>query len=372
MRKIFPLIVLIIFLVPNVLGAQLSVDKLPQQTQDLINSTPGLADKINELYNKEVDVNSLKEVTGVTEKISFSLSPSSPRPGQLVTATLSNYSSDLNKLQISWYVNDILVKKEIGATKHSFTVGDLGKLTKIKVVILKQNGTTFEKTYSFRPAEVALIYEAQTFTPPFYDGKAYFSRESKLKVYAIPQVLDASGKYVRPENIIYKWYLDGSVVQDQSGYGKQTFDYKGGVLSKSFRVGVDISTMEDNSVANSTISINPVSPEVLIYEKSPTLGALYNNAISSSFSINTPEIEFEAVPYFFDKDLVSNRSTVYGWKLNGSKINSPNINSLIFRNEKNEEGRATIGVDISNSTMLQRASNSFSLIFGETKNEFRF
>ena len=112
--------------------------------------------------------------------------------------------------------------------------------------------------------------------------------------------------------------------------------------------------------------------EVLVYEKSPTLGTLYNSTIGNSFSINSPEIEFEAVPYFFDKNLVSNLSTVYGWKLNGSKVNAPNKNSLVFRNEENKQGRATIGIDISNSTLLQKASESFSLIFGETKNEFQF
>jgi hypothetical protein len=369
MKKIFSVVAFTILALPIFLVAQTTVQDFPQNVQDVINSTPGLADELNKIYNTKIDANT---ATGVQERLSFSISPSSPRPGQLVTATISNYSSDLNRLQISWYINDVLIKKEIGATKHQFIMGDLGKLTKVKVVILKQNGTTFEKTYSFRAAEVDLIYEAETFTPPFYDGKAYFSRESKLRVSAIPQVLDASGKYVRPENVIYKWYLDGSVVQDQSGYGKQTFNYKGGVLSKSFRVGVDISTTEDGSVADSTISINPSNPEVLIYEKSPTLGTLYNNVISNSFAINTPEIEFEAAPYFFDKELVSNRSTVYGWKLNGSKINAPNGNSLVFRNEKNEKGKSTIGIDISNSTMLQRASESFNLIFGETENEFRF
>lgn len=369
MKKVFLGLAATILFLPAFLIAQTTVSDFPQNVQDVINSTPGLADELNKIYNTKINVN---EGTGAQEKISFSVSPSAPRPGQLVTATISNYASDLNRLQISWYVNDVLIKKEIGATKHQFLMGDLGKLTKVRFVILKSNGTTFEKTYSFRPAEVDLIYEAQTFTPPFYDGKAYFSRESNVNIVAMPQVLDASGNYVSPSNLSYKWYLDGSVVQDQSGYGKQVFKYQGKVLSKSFRIGVDISTITEGSVANSTIAINPVTPEVSIYEKSPTLGTLYNNAISSSFSINTPEVEFEAVPYFFDKNLVSNLSTVYGWKLNGTKTNAPNINSLVFRNEKNEKGKATIGIDVSNSTMLQRVSKSFSLIFGETKNEFQF
>ena len=58
-------------------------------------------------------------------------------------------------------------------------------------------------------------------------------------------------------------------------------------------------------------------------------------------------------------------ATVYNWKLNGSKIDSPNKNSIVFRNEKNEEGESTIGISLSNNTLLQKALGSFKLIFGK-------
>jgi hypothetical protein len=138
-------------------------------------------------------------------------------------------------------------------------------------------------------------------------------------------------------------------------------------------VGVDIATIEDGSVANSTIAINPIDPEALIYEKSPTLGTLYNRIISGNFDINKQEIESEAVPFTFNKSTVFNGSTVYDWKLNGSKINSPNQNSIVFRNDTNTSGQSSIGISVSNDTILQKATKSFGLIFGEiTKNDAQF
>jgi hypothetical protein len=368
MKKIFLFILSFSFLIPGFLFAQSTINQLPQNIQDLINSTPGASEELQKTYNTNLNIGN----TGVQEQISFSVSPSVPRPNQIVTAEIASYSSDLNRLQISWYINDVLAKKEIGATKYQFQMGGLGQLTKLRVVILKADGTTLEKKYSFRPAEVDLISEAQTFTPPFYEGAAYYSRQAEIKVSAMPQVLDKSGKYIDPSNLSYKWYVDGSVVQSSSGYNKQTFTHKGALLSKSVQVGVEISTIDDGAVANTSVVLNPISPEVLVYEKSPTLGTLYNSVVSDSFSINRPEIEFEAAPFALNKDSILGGSTVYNWKLNGSKINSPNQNSIVFRNEKNEEGESSIGISLSNDTLLQKTSNSFNLIFNKNTNDAQF
>ncbi len=369
MKKIFLFILIISFFIPGFLMAQSNIDKLPQDIQDLIKNTPGAKEELDKINNTTFDIGS----TGVQEQISFSVSPSVPRPNQLVTANITSYSSDLNRLQISWYLNGVLIKKEIGATKQEFQVGDIGQQTKLRIVILKSDGTTLEKNYSFRPAEVDLISEAQTFTPPFYEGAAYYAKQASIKVSAMPQVLDRNGKYISPNNLSYTWYLDGSVVQNSSGYGKQTFYYTGPLLSKSFRVGVDVSSIEDGSVANETIFIDPKNPEALFYEKSPTLGTLYNKIVSDSFNMIGSEVEFEIVPFAFNKSSVFRGSTIYDWKLNGSKITSPNQNSLVFRNDSGAAGQATIGVNLSNETMLQSAFKSFSLIFGENiKNDAQF
>lgn len=369
MKKFFLLVTFFGYIFPNLVLAQTSIQQLPQEFQDLINSDPSISSEVQRAYNTTLDLGS----TGVQEQVSFIVSPSVPRPGQLVTAKIESYSSDLNRLQISWYINDVLVKKEIGATQHQFTMGELGKVTKVRVVILKSNGQTIDKNYSFRPAEVDLIYESQTFTPPFYEGKANFSRQSTVKVVAVPQVLNKSGLYVSPQNISYTWYVDGSVVQNSSGYGKQTFTYPSKLLSSAVKIGVEISTIEDGAVANSSITINPVNPDVVVYEKSPTLGTLYNKAISNSFSIKIPEFEIEAVPYFFNKDLVLNKSTLFNWKLNGQTISSPNKNSVVFRNDKNEEGQSDISVSVSNTTLLQKATEGFKLLFEKSNpNDFQF
>jgi hypothetical protein len=369
MRKIFISILILVLILPVGLFAQSSIlDQLPKNVKDTLNANPGATQELQNIYNTNLNIGN----TGVQEQLSFSLTPSVPRPNQLVSAKIASYSVDLNRLQISWYLNGELVKRAIGENVFEFQMGDIGKITRLRVVITKSDGSTLEKNYSFRPAEVDLIYEAQTHTPPFYQGQAYFTKQSDLKITAMPQVLNSAGNLIKPENIIYKWYLDGSVVQNQSGYGKQNFFYGGKLLDSNVRVGVEISTIEDGAVANTSINIDSQNPEVIIYEKNPILGTLYNNIVSNLFQINIPEIEFEAVPYFFKKDSVLNKSTAYDWKLNGSKINSPNTNSLVFRNEKNQKGQANIGISISNETILQKASNNFKLNFGEQTNDFQF
>jgi len=364
-----------ISIMPSIVLAQSQADMDQINAQIEAVKSAGLAPQINPVdFNLDAysDIVNKNVKPDIEEQVTLTAKPSIPRPNQLVTLEVLNYSTNLDRAKITWYINDKLVKSEYGARKYEVLTGGLGQQVRIKVVIEKPDGSSIERYYAFRPAEVDLIYEADTFVPPFYEGKAYFTSQSRVKIIAIPQVLSASGVMIKPENLIYKWYQNNEVVRANSGYGKQTFSYAGKILTNSTPISVEISTVADGVVAQANTYLGAYSPMTVIYEKNPIFGTLYERAVAGNFYLDRPEIEFEAVPYFFNKGEVLNRSTVYNWQLNGQRVNAPNQNSIVFRNEENQSGQSSINLSVTNTTLLQQAGSNFNLLFGDILNDFTF
>jgi hypothetical protein len=339
---------------------------------DLLENNSDFRTELEKLYNTQLyDFEQKTENLKYEEQLTFSFSPSFPRPNQVVEVKVQGFSSNLNILPISWYVDGVLQKREVGGTKHFFQVGELGQKTTLKFVLEKNNQEKIERTFNFRPAEVDIIYEAQTYTPHLYSGKALFTPQSSVKIIALPQVIEGDTE-IAPQNLVYDWYFDRTFMKDVSGPNKQSFYYDAKLLDSSLKIGVEITTMKGVPVAHHTILIPKLKPEVVFYEKNPTQGTTYNKSIFQNLTMTGPEIEIEAVPFYFKKEEVINGNTFYEWFLNNQKISSPNTSSLVFRNENDEDGQSTIGINIKNKTMLQYAKNSFNLVFKEQKKTFGF
>ena len=59
-------------------------------------------------------------------------------------------------------------------TTFTFTAGSLGKTQKVTVNGVENDGTSITQSISVMPASIDLIWQAHSYTPPFYKGKALF------------------------------------------------------------------------------------------------------------------------------------------------------------------------------------------------------
>ena len=298
---------------------------------------------------------------GIKEQVSVNFSNSTPDPLEVVSVNVVSYTTNLNKADISWSINGAVKKREVGATKFTFQVGEAGSKTTLDIYMVKQDGSTISKKYEFMPSEVDLFYEAETITPETYPGKALFSNQSPVKIIAEPRLLDSNGKLISKENLVYNWKINDFARSDLSGYGKDFFRYSGSLITRPLKVSVTVSATNSKAVAQKTIILDPTETSVLIYEKNPVLGVMYEKAINSDFSLNREEVEFQIEELFFSKDSL----TKINWFLNGKKLSSSsNMKSVIFRNEDKTEGKANISVRTENTTrILQGGDSSFGLIF---------
>lgn len=308
---------------------------------------------------------------GITEQISVTQIPQIPKPGEAVSVEIESYSTDFNKAQIKWTLNDKVISSGFGIKKITFNAPASGKTSVLKITITKEGGGVIQKNITINPADVDLMYEAQTYAPPFYKGKKLFTSESNISFIAVPNFVLSSGKKIPDEQLVYTWSVNGSIIESVSGYGRNIFVTKGTLIERPMTVQVDVSA--SNSTLKATQKINLVStkPEFILYENNPLLGVVYEKAIQGIFNLQRPQIDFEGVPFFFDAQYKDSTNLKYTWSINGVSIKtkSSNENYLILQNDKNQEGQAVISTSIQHTkNILQNTASKIQLQFKKNDN----
>ncbi|MEK7552429.1 MAG: hypothetical protein AAB534_03375 [Patescibacteria group bacterium] len=298
--------------------------------------------------------------------LSIKTTPTNPGPRQKVTATLIFYQTDTKKANISWYLNAELKEKKIGKTSFEFETGGIGSFSSVAVVIDTFEGEVFQKEIVLRPAEVNLVANAETYTPPFYKGRALYTQKTDVRITAIPEFLNSDGQKIKPQNLMYKWQQGNSVLGEQSGVGRNSITVPGETITRPLDIRVEVSTLDERIKANGSIVVRKGEPKVLIYEKNPLLGLLLNQKADLLF-ISEKEITLEAVPYFFSVPTKNSSGIEYFWTQNSQKIESGDEQSSIIlrQTEENMTGNVNIGVRVTNKdNQLQSDSFNTEIILG--------
>lgn len=290
--------------------------------------------------------------------------PVYPRPNETVFLNLEIYTADLSSADISWYRNGKAVLSGKGETKYSFMAGPVGEETKIEIRIKLLDGTSFSKSLSFTPASVDILWEAYSYVPPFYKGKALHPWQGVLKLVAMPEFVK-NGKRISPEKLIYEWSNDVKTYQDQSGYGKSAITLEGSLVGRTESVKVMVTDPVNNMVAQGFVDIPPIDPQIVFYENNPYYGHIFDSAIGNTFDLKTEEVQILAVPYYFTME--SSGLLKYEWRLNSQAV--PNLSgsrTATFKKPEKETGRSSVALRIENTNrILQQADKSLEMDFSD-------
>ncbi len=299
--------------------------------------------------------------------IEVTLIPANPREHENVQVSIVSYMTDLDSAGIVWQVNGKTIKSGIGARTVNFQVGDIGEKITLVIKIQTKEGEDITKTIEFSPAGVDLIWQSNSYTPPFYKGKAMFAHQDSITIIAIPH-MTSSGEF-DPGSYIYKWTQNGRALQSESGYGKNTITINGSVISRPLKIEVEVSTPYSYAAAYGYTTINPIDPFVLLYSKSPLYGIQFQKALAGESYLSTPEITVAAIPMFFDVRYTTSANIGYKWSINGEFINNdPAASTQVFRPIEGMSGTSNITVKVEHiDKILQYAVGKFSLGFGNKK-----
>lgn len=304
---------------------------------------------------------------GIDEQLSFEVSPQLPGPNEAVTIVVRSFSTNLNAADISWFVNGALITRGTGQTSFSFRNGNAGQTTKVDVFIVKSGGGELARSFAFAPADLELVFEADTYVPPFYKGRSVFTHQADYHVVAIPKFIGNSGNVIPADQLVYEWRINDRVVQDKSGFGRNVFTGTGELVSRPFTIGVEATDQSGVIVAEKRLLIEPYEAETLIYEDNPLYGVIFERAIDDTFKLDRQEVALQAIPFFFSESSVFGRTLEYSWRIAGQLVIQPKDQvRMVVRNVDNVEGTSMINLFVeSPAYILQAAETSAQLQYDE-------
>ncbi len=280
-----------------------------------------------------------------SEPFRFDVSPENPGLYTSVSFKVTSFISDFDISNISWYVNNKLIQTGKGDTAFSTKTGGVGEPIAVRVVIIKSDGTTLQKEADFNSALVDLVYDTNSYTPPFYKGKALAGAQSSITVSAIPQF--TQNGVSDPSNLTFTWKRDGQPLNDQSGVGKSSIIIPGLGIDGQANIGVSVSSSNGESAVNNLV-INATDPKIGLYTNDHLYGVEYNRSLKDWFTLNSDEIIISAIPFFADAISKNDSSIKYSWFLDASPVQSQNLpNSIVLR--KSGTGQSSIYVSISSN-----------------------
>lgn len=286
--------------------------------------------------------------------------PENPEPYGNVTIKISSYATDLNKAFIEWQNGSKTLLSGYGKLSYSFQALGPDLATDFYVTITPPDSEDkFTKKITIKTSEVELLWESVgSYTPPFYRGKSFPSRESSIKVVAIPNTnIIKQGK----GNITYNWENDDNAVQSASGYSKDSYIFSNDQLKTKENISVRASSIDGKYNATKTIEIPIVNPKIVFYKKSPTEGVLYNRALTDGAFITEDEVTLVAEPYFLALD-GNEVNFSYNWKINGETIDTPSKKTELTVRPGSRGGYATIDLVMENLNFLfQKVSAKLNL-----------
>lgn len=298
--------------------------------------------------------------------LELSISSDNPAPGQTVTISAQSYSTDINAATLIWSMSGKAVQQGIGLTSYQVKAPALGKKLTVNVVAVTPEGRRLANSVTMGSGAVDMIAETDGYVPPFFHGKIMPVYQNIVKIVAMPHLANPSGVEYGPKDLVYQWKKDDRVLQDQSGYGKQSISLAGDIVPRPYIVTVKVSNRDGSAQAAGTIRIEMGKPSIGFYVDDPLYGALFNRAVIDSIRIGSEkETDVLAVPFGFNKPAQGLGDLSLIWTLNGlTHEELGSSQSVVLRAPEDTSGSSGIQLEVRNGKqILQGADGAFSAFF---------
>lgn len=308
-----------------------------------------------------------KDAEALSPSVGFSITPESVSPNDLVTIDLNSFSTDLNRANIVWVVDGVTALEGTGKTSYSLTAKGLGEQTKIEVTINTSNGIPVLKTIFISPQSADLLWEAiDSYTPPFYRGKALPAREALIKTSVVPFLKGSRGTFSNPNALVYNWEQNYKPYPNLSGYGKSFYVFRNSFLNREETVKVKVSTVDGTLTTASSIKIPFFEPEIVFYEKKPAIGTLFNKSKNDGLSLTEQETSIVGVPFFYSTKTklgVLDGTLSLSWEINDFGVPSEKPDTITVRKQEGDTGYSILNFSVRGPYLYQKGDSSLKISF---------
>jgi hypothetical protein len=297
----------------------------------------------------------------------ISLKPQYPAPGAEVTARLNAHMIYAPSARIVWKKDGVIVQEKLGGIEYTFTTGKVGTPISLEVIVYEESGNIIRKTLSQTVGAVSIIWEARTYTPPLYQGRALYSPDSEVVLQALPIIANGKGGFLDTKDMVFNWRLHGETNPRHSGQGLDSITAKGKTPFIPLSATVQIQDKLGKTLAIGQVKVPITYPEVLFYESNPLTGLVRTKAIASPYFMRATESTLYAEPYYMSAPTRTDPALVYEWRVGSQKLSLPG--KITMRPEGVGAGNARIETTVTHRIfMSQRARGDSTIRFQATNN----
>ena len=284
--------------------------------------------------------------------IELTLDPPTPGTNEDVRAEVDSLLVDVNRMLITWFVNGEIVASGYGITEVDLTTGDQGEITSLEAYIQIDGAAPIRKWARIAPADLDILWEANTYVPPFYRGKALPTPESHITVVGIPNVRN-QGAQALENNMVFNWSVNGKNMSEESGFAKNPLVIRNDFLRRSERVELEVIHRDGLTRASRSTTIPISQTEVVVYEKRNFLRVANGYKVAA----RGEDLTLIAEPYYFSTKSELLNLLEYNWFVNGEVVlndTSKRKNELFARAQENGL-TSEIGIQVKHTSKpLQR------------------
>lgn len=303
-----------------------------------------------------VGAQSLGDLGGTGSSFTISMAPQYPAPYSKVTLSFLSSSLDLINAIVTVSANGKKIYK--GSVQPvAVTLGRAGSVVDVTATI-SSGGVNYSQTLSIQPQEVVLIAEPISSSPPLYPGKPSVPLEGSVRIVAVANLKNASGKSLGPAALAYAWTVDGMQIANSSGIGKEAIMVASPLQYRERTVSVAVMSTNGVLVGGDSFSFSSLEPLVRIYENDPLLSIRYDHALLNRYAIIGAESTLYAAPFSLP---TTNGTPLLQWFLNGATAQTGN--SITLRPTGSGEGDASLSL-VASAGGYTTATANLSLSFG--------
>lgn len=288
----------------------------------------------------------LAQYSAANPDLSLSTSPQYPGPHEQVRVTARSAVGGLDTDTLIWYVDGKEVDQGSGLTSITVSTGALGSSTDISVQTLLGGVATL----SIKPVELDLLWESDSYTPPFFRGRALPSAGSTLNLQAVPRFKRSDGTFVPSSDIIFTWRKGSSIIASVSGRGKSSARIPGPTLFGHDTFSVEARSVDGGFAAQTSVQVTSIEPILDLYQNSPLFGVEYHDALGVS-PVSESEAVLHATPYYLAGGDPHDSGLQYQWSVNGQTVPTNTLKpEELTVNADQSDGVARVGLSLTSAT----------------------
>ncbi len=287
---------------------------------------------------------------GAGSAVSITLSPEHPTPGSVVRLEARSPLYDLAQATLLWRVDGKVFAQGRGVTTVEIAAGPLGSAINLSLDVLAAEGGLSYAQTTIAPTEIDLLYDADSYVPPFYRGRPRPSEGTRVRLEAVPHFPSPDGSELSAQDLTYTWRRNGERIARASGRGAFA-----AVLDAPPLFGTDTIEVEavsdDGTLAGSASAVlSSADPALVLYQDHPLFGIMFNRALPAHSVMSDTEMTFAAIPYFAHMAGPNDPALRWSWVVNAEEVatDAAQPNELTV-NAKNSSGAASIAVTVTHA-----------------------